>query len=285
MITSFVSGSNTYTFPTSPADQAFFTNFGNVKNFMQQLPGVNSGFDMFGEGRRPTEAGTIRRNSYLVSSTISGMKTLRDNINKMVDWGRGRLYDTLRDGSIRWCNCWLNAIVIREERHKHTDLFQPVQLTFATDDPFWYTAGTMGALLGSTFILGTSVLGGGTTTTLSGLTNDFTITNNGSAYTVPIINIIADTGKNASYPRLQRIVNGTVKDYVNYNGVLATGQTAYFDPVTQTYIAKGSIAYSDFSTLTPDGIRLAPGSNTLRLLLDNSADGAKVQIRYYERFI
>lgn len=282
-ITRFVSPFGTYTFPTTTSDQGFNNNFANARNFMTDIPGSDGGLNTFGSGRRPGERPTLQFNVYLVARTRSDMEAKRRAIKQIREWGNGLLYDRV-NGVDYWCYCWANAIDTPQQRDQRTDLFQNVQLTFATDDPFWYSTGTMGALLGSTFVLGTSVLGGGTTTVLNGVSNDFTITNNGSAYTLPIINIQAQSGKSAGNPRLQRLVNGAVVDYLNYNGTLAALETAFFNPTTQEYIAKGEFAFRDFSYSTPDGIRLLPGANSLRLLLDDASHGVNLQLAYYERY-
>lgn len=284
-INRFVAGGNVYTFPTSPGDQEFHTNFKELTPHTTRIIGVSGGFDELGIARAPSAIGNVQFSTYLVSPTKAGMQALRDSLNRMADWGAGLLYDTI-NGTDRWCYARVNNIDEPEQRHESkNDLWQKVTLSFQVADPFWYTFGTMGGyLLGINFVLGTATLGSGSPTTVTGLTNDLAVTNNGSAFTLPNITIEANTAKTVTNPTVQLIKNSAIVASFTWIGTLNAGEQLWVDPRSYQVLAVGVNAYNAFTFTTADWMRLTPGSNTVRFLFSSATDEAKVYIRYYERY-
>lgn len=281
-ISRFVSPYGTYTFPTVPGDQDFRTNFKDLVARTTRLPGVSGGYDEHGSGRAPSEIGNVQFSIFLTSDTRAGMQALRDALNRMADWGVGVLYDTI-NGVDRWCYARVNNITITEDRHKHTDLHQKVQLSFQVSDPFWYTAG-------NTFVWDSGILWDGanqywdlqtgTSVTTSGT---ISITNNGSAFTLPRIFVNNTSGSGVTDLRIERVVNGLAVDDMRYTTTLATG--TYLDIDTQrkrvSIGAVGTNAYANFSARSADWLRLLPGANSLRVTLLGTVT---VYVQYMERY-
>lgn len=284
MITRFVGhDGDTYTFPTSPGDQDFHTNFGEVVGRVSRLPGASGGVDEWGQGRAPNAIGNIQFSFYFVTDTASDMQPLRDELKTIIEWGRGKLYDELPDGSERWVNCRVNNITISEERHKHTAYHQKVQISFQAADPFWYTEGTTfiwGG--GETWGGGATWGGGGSLTTFSSV-GTMTVTNNGSAYTIPEIRFQNDSGVSVTSVLIERMIGGTVRDSLTCEQDIPAGGYVLLLPSSHTIQSSLGDLGADVITFShPDWFRLSPGSNTIRVTPAGST--VKVGFNFYERY-
>lgn len=281
-ITKFIAAGNTYTFPTSPGDQTFQTNFSNMVTKITRLPGADGGFDEYAFSRAPSEVGSVQVGIVLVSSTRAGMQTLRDGLKTIAAWGKGRLVDNI-NGTERWCMAKISANDITEQRHQNSDLFQPVKLTFSVSDPYWYTVGTEtvwggGSLWGSA----SSKWGGsGSPTTITG-SGTITVTNNGSADTYARLIIKNTSGSTINNPRIRRIVNGSVLDEVLYTGNILDGTELSINPLRHTAVISGVSVLSNLTYQNSNWIKLAPGTNTLAVYVEGVAN---VYVRYFERYI
>lgn len=279
-ISRFVAKGNTYTFPTAPGDQEFRTNFANLLRSNTRLPGVDGGYREWGWGKAPAENGMIQFAIYLESATRSGMQSLRDSLRTMQAWGMGLLYDTI-NGVDRWSYCAITAIDMPEERHKHSDLYQRVQLTFETPDPFWYTAGTELLWDNAGNWDGASLYWDGTSPTSVTNSGTISITNNGSAYTLARV-ILKCTSGTAYNPVVQRTVNGVVRDEVRWSGSLAASEWLEIDSRRHTATKIGQNEFANIAYRNRDWIRLEPGANNLIVRLNGTVD---VYVRYMERYV
>lgn len=278
-ISRFVAAGNTYTFPTTTGDQEFRTNFANLLRASTRLPGVDGGYREWGWGKAPAEMGMIQFGVYLESATRSGMQALRDSLRTMQAWGMGLLYDTI-NGVDRWCYCAITSIDMPEDRHKHSDLFQRVQLTFETPDPFWYTAGNELLWDSAGNWDGTSLYWDGTSPTNIVNSGTVTVTNNGSAYTLARVILKCTTGT-AYNPVVQRTVNGVARDEVGWSGSLAATEWLEIDSRRHSAYKIGSNELANITYRNRDWIRLEPGSNTIAVRLNGTVD---VYVRYMERY-
>lgn len=278
-ITKFVSQYGTYTFPTSPADQDFNTNFKNLITKVTRGIGTNGGVDEYGMGRSPSDVGNVQFSIYLVSQTRSGMQTLRDSLNTICDWGVGRLVDNI-NGTERWCWARISSDNIKEDRHKHSDLQQKVQLTFQVSDPFWYTAGSEGVLWGASTWGGATWDGTASPTTIT-TTGTISVTNNGSAYTLARLVLWNNSGSTISNPVIKRIIAGSPVDRLTYTGSIADGQQLELNPRAHTALLDGTDVISNIDFMHPDWLRLLPGSNSLQV---DVTGVVKVYVHDYERY-
>ena len=279
-ITKFVTQYGTYQFPTSPGDQNFTTDFKKMKTKVTKGIGTNGGVDEYGMGASPYDGESIQFSVYLNSNNSrSAMQALRDSLNTMCAWGVGRLVDNI-NGVERWCYARIGLDDIKEDRAKHTDLFQKVNLTFQTSDPFWNTAGTEGVLWGASTWGGTTWDGTASPTTIT-TTGTITVTNNGSAFTQPRLVLWNNSGSTISNPTIQRVIAGSTVDLLAYTGSIADGQQLELNPRKHTALLDGTNVISAVSFTHPDWLRLLPGSNTLQV---DVTGVVKVYVHQYERY-
>jgi len=275
----------TYTFPTVPGDQDYRDNFKEVRGSVSRIPGASGGVDEHGIGRAPTATGNVQFSIYMLSTDRNGMDALRDAIAEMVDWGWGRLFYQPTNPAAAERFCWgrVNNIDDPEQRHKNTDLWQPVRLSFQVPDPYWYTRGNE-FLWDDGNLWDASGLTWDGTGALNSITNsgEFTVTYNGSAYTVANILLLKDTSGTANYFKIQRIVNQQIKDEVRWDGALFNGQYLLFDARAHKVMnVGGETTRILLTTKYADWMRLLPGDNTIRVLCEGSV---KVGLRYLERY-
>lgn len=279
-IRAFIANGNTYTFPTNSGDQSFNAPFANIPARITRLPGTSGGFDEYGLGRGASDPGIVEVNIVLESDTRAGMQTLRDNLRAMAAWGKGRLIDTINSVD-RWCWARITLADIKEQRHMHTDLQQPVKLTFSVSDPYWYTIGT-DILWGGGSLWGGGGKWGGTIVAQSVTTSGtFSITNNGNADTLARVVVSNASGSTVYYPRIQRIVNGAIRDELYYNGSIATGTQLILKPQNHSATITGVNVISNLTFKHPDWMRLLPGANSFSVTLIGAVT---VYIGYEERY-
>ena len=291
-ITRFEARGNTYTFPTNPGDQDFRTNFGELVARTSRMPGVSGGFDEYGSGRAPSAVGNIQFSFWLVSDTLSGMQALRDAVYPMADWGAGRLIQTMQDGTERWAWARVNNITMSEKRHMHSDLFQQVQMSFQASNPYWYRPGNEAVWDGAATAAWDNASaiwdgGAGTSITDSGT---ISVTNAGSATTLARVIIHKNSAGTCWNPIVRRVVNGAVVDEVRWSYGVGAGSYVDINPRAQrvqwvlytTNVVYDGYALGYFEAKHPDWMRLAPGVNSIQVLMDGSAT---VSIKYLERYL
>lgn len=287
-ITLFKAAGNTYTFPTTHGDQEYHDNFKEVVARATRLPGADGGVDEYGSGRAPSAIGNVQFGIVLESATREGMQTLRDALAQMTQWGVGQLYFQPTDpaATVRWANARVNNINAGEERHKHTDLFQPVRLSFQCSEPYWLTKGNQ-KLWDSTNIWNSAIkwdddsVSAFTSVTGSG---SLTVTTSGSAFTHARF-VAMVTGATAfNQLRVERVVNGGVVDQVVYNGPLVQNDVIEIDPRRQWCVVNGADKTARLDFRFPDWLRLLPGSNSIVVTLDDATAAISANVYYYDRY-
>lgn len=264
-------------------------NFGDLVPRTRRLPGMDGGFDEFGDGPAPAEIGKVQINFIPIVDVRSDMTAKLDALRAIARQGKGRLFMQPADESAqeRFCFARLNNISTPHSEKKHTDLWMRAKATFQVDDPHWYTQGTEAWAWGDGTLWGTQPWGGSATPqAVSGLQTDFQITRVGNAPTRARITIACGVGQSAQDIRIQRLADGLVADEVRYNDALIAGDSLEINARESSVTLNGADAYStDFTFLYPDWFRLLPGVNDIRVLLEGSGNAATVTIRYYEAYV
>ena len=283
-------GSHMYTFPDTL--QEYRDNFGDCVPHTRRLPGMDGGFDQFGDEAAPIQIGKVTQAWFLVAETRPEMDALRDAVWAMAAWGKALLWMQPTDPSEAERFCWarVNNIQMPKREHEHTDLFQRVVTVWQVDDPHWYVQGNEAPIWGdgvSKWGDGVSKWGGsaplqsvsGTETTLA------TATNNGNAVALPRVTIYVESGQSCQNPTLQRIVNLQVVDEISYNGTLTAGDILEINCRGGSVLLNKADAYANFSYSTPDWLRLPPGNSELKFRMANSTDACKVAVRWYDTYV
>jgi hypothetical protein len=284
-LTRFSKGSANYTFPDSL--QGYSDNFKNVVAQTVRGPGLSGGLDQYGLGVAPSEIGRITQSLILQDDDREGMDDLRIALSLMASWGMGVLWAQPTDpaDAERFCLARINSIQVPERQEGHTDLFQPVTVIWQAADPFWFGKGTEAlpdlADYSPTGWPGTaqSDACSGTSTTLT------TITNAGNARALPRFTITTGAAQTALNVTIQRVDGSTVLDQVAFQGELRNNDTLVID-CQQVLVAVGTNsdvnAYRRLTALHPDWMRLQPGDNTLKVLLEQAGDACTVSTRWYD---
>lgn len=288
-IVRFGIGSQVYAFPdTSVLQQSMSDNFANAVPRTTRLPGLQGGFDEFGDEEAPAEIGKVTLDLNLFADARSDMTALLDALRAMKSWGKKRLYMQLDDSGedVRWCNARINHIQSPSDL-KTLGVHHHVKVIWQAPDPYWYTQGTEAWSWGDGTAWGEGAPWGGSATpqAVSGLQTDLTITPGGNARTLPRITIECGTGQTLQNPTIQRIVDGVALDEISYTGTLSAGDQLLINCRKASVALNGVAAYDDFTFNHPDFIRLYPGSNTLRVRLANAGDAGSVTVRYYEAYL
>jgi hypothetical protein len=210
------------------------------------------------------------------------MQALRDAHNRMADMGMGILTDTI-NGTPRYAVCTIQDITMTEERHKNSDIWQKVQLTWHAPEPFWITAGSEN-LWNSTYTWNSAINWGGSGLTAVTGSGSFTVTNNGSAYTLGRFVALVTGATPATQLIVRRTVNGGVRDEVLYSGSLVQNDLIEIDSRNQLATLNGADVGSNLDFMHPAWLRLLPGSNTFEVYLDDSAAALSCTVRCLERY-
>lgn len=287
-VTQFGSGAQVYVFPNTL--QSFDPNFNTLSIQTTELPGADGGFDNFGLGLSPAKPGKLKLSFFLVADTPEEMTGLRDAVKALRGYGRKQLFMQPTDNTdpVRWCWARVERVDLAEDLTRSIrDLHQPVTIHFHVPDPMWVSQGTEAALWGS-FVWGDGTVWGGSAPAwaVSGVLNDYTITPVGSAIVQPRIKMSCGAGQLAFNPKFQRIVNGAVVDEVAYNGYLTAGDSMEINCRAMSFKINNTDAYTgdEFDFLDPHWMRLLPGANTFRILMDNASDAATVRVLYFEGY-
>jgi hypothetical protein len=282
-------GKKTFYFPDA---STFSDNFSNLVPSTKRLPGMDGGFDEYGVDVAPSEIGKVEIGLWLIASTPAEMTRLTDKANEMADWGVQKLFIQPYNTDLieRWCNARINNISMSENADKSPERGMRVQMTFQVADPYWYTLGTESPLYGdANSIYGAFglVYGGSAVSPIvcNGLLTEAIVTAGGNATTLARITVTVPAGKTAENIRIQRLENGVVRDEVKYIGVLTPSDTLLINGRDTSIKLNNLDAYTQsFSFLDPDWMRIKPGENTIRVLMDGVANGANVKIQFYERY-
>lgn len=285
MLKSFakLDGSRTYTFPSSPGDQTFTTNFKNLVQQSSRIPGADGGVRQYGIGRSPSPYGSIQVTLYLVSSTPAGMQAKRDALNEIVDWGVGILYDTL-NGVDRWAVCSISDLTLTENRDKHTDLFQEARLSFDVPEPYWLTQGNQALWDGSNDWDSAIDWDGGSFTTITG-SGTLAVTTSGSASTHARFVAKVSGAQTFNQLLIQRLANNAIADEVILQTQMVQNDVIEIDPRRQWVLLNGNDKIANCDVLFPDWLRLLPAvSNSINILLDEASAAIDANVYYYDRY-
>lgn len=280
-------GDDYYTFPDTLQD--YRDNFADVVPRTVRLPGMSGGFDQFGDDAAPGQIGKITQRLYLTADDREDMDALRDAVRRIKTWGTKLLWMQPTDPAEGERFCWarMNNVHMPKREQDHTDLFQPVTITWQVADPFWYTRNNEAPFWGN-FDWGDGSKWGGSATLqdVSGMTTTLaTATNEGNAIALPRLTIYVRAGQTCTNPTIQRIVGAAVVDEVAYTGTLSAGDILEINCRGASVRLNLADAYDDLSYEHPDWMRLLPGENTLRVLLANAGEACKVAARWYDTYV
>lgn len=284
----FTYGGRTYTFDPD-AQVALRDNFRDVVPRTTRLPGLDGGFDQYGTLPAPAEIGLVDVTFWVEQGTYAAMQDALDDVRAMASWGQGRLYKQRLDPDEDelFVYARINSIEIAQNARDMPHRRQRVQIKFQVADPAWLARGTEAATWGSGVVWGGATPWGGDASPQSctGTQTDYTETATGNAETHPRILIDIPAGQSATDVIVQRLEEGVVRDQVRYNATLSAGDSLIINCRDKSVKLNGSDAYTTaFTTLHQAWMRLQPGDNDIRVIMDNAGDECEVTLRYYERW-
>lgn len=260
----------------------FDTNFGEGAPETRRLPGVDGGWSDLGDDAAPTPPGRVTFAFWLVADDRDEMDAKRNAVRALANLGLRRLEYTSLDEQIGTLYCYARAISPRlpEQKHRHTDLHQRVQMVFEVPDARWRQDKYTSWRLDGGFDLddGKTVGEGALELAASGSSSVFTVTHDGNAVSVPAISIMPGEEESCQNPKVQRIRNGLIVDEVAYTGTLDAGNELFMDGKRQyAALNADSVFGNGFRYRHPALFRLEPGSNTVRVVFANAEDAATVR--------
>lgn len=284
----FGSGDNIYIFDRALGRflQGYDDNFGESNDITANFGGMDGTFLVDGSGAARKPEGQITQEMKLRAQTPEDMDAMRQDVLSLRGLGLQPLVYEQTDSSdaLFFTYARVQVRAPRSEQNQ-SNLIQPVSLTFLVPDPYWYAASN-GAILGLTFLMGVSTMGG-TPTIIngSGAETDEVVSVSGTARTLVKITIEPDTGQSCENPIVQRIVDGQIHDQVSYTGTLTDTDSLVIDPTNiagPTVLLNGSDAYdTDFDFKHLRWMSMLPGDNTIRVIFANPGDAADVTLDYF----
>ena len=227
------------------------TNFGNAVPRTTRLPGMDGGFDEYGDDAAAHEIGRVTWRMFLHATTPAEMQAKRDAVMAMVRSGRATLTVETVGGGQRFTTARVNSIQMPDDVIARSHRTQQVTLDFQVALPRWYS------------VAGASPV----TTACSGVLTDFTITNGGNADAQPVITIDPSVTLTSGV-KVQRIVSSVVVDQVDYDASLLASDLLVVNCQSLTVTKNAVDAYGNvFSSNHPAWLRLLPGANTIRVVL------------------
>lgn len=264
------------------------TNFGQGAGQMRRLPGMDGGWDDLLDEPAETPPGRVTFDFYLVTENRAEMDALRDEAKALTSYGLQRLEYTSLDDDIGTRYCYARCVDVRaaENKGKHTDLHQPVTVTFEVPDARWYkdryTSFKFGD--GTTFADGALVGQGALRIDCGGLNTQFSLITDGNARTLVKVAVTPGVGQSCENPRVRRIAAGVVADEIAYTGTLNAGDELFVDGARHYAAVNAVNAFNNLRYTHPAFFRLEPGVNEVRVLFDNSGDAAAVRFWYRDVF-
>lgn len=245
-------------------------NFANLVTRTGRLPGVDGGFDEYGDERAPSEIGKIQATMWLKAFTAAEMTAARDAVAGMAAMGvQSLVIEPYRGGAVRSCRARLDAFTHTETYAQFPMQRQRITLNFQAAYPRWGAANADNA----------------TVISASGTATNATKTNAGNAVAVPVITLAATTNISASGLKIRRMVGATIADEISYAAALTSGDTLVIDCRDLSIKRNGSDAYSSAVTFSNAGwLRVQPGSNTIRVVL-GGGETADVTIAFDDAWV
>ncbi|MCK6578120.1 MAG: phage tail family protein [Anaerolineae bacterium] len=251
-----------YTFPNT--GYSLINNFGDGVPRTDRLPGLDGGYDAYGDDPAPVEIGRVTWRFRLLAGSPAAMTLLRDQVRRMQSYGRALLTLEVDDGTQRWCYARVHNIQMADTVIAPSTRAQEVVIDWQVSDPRWYSTNADSPQVEA----------------CSGAATTFTVVNNGTAAALAKISIDPGTAISASGLTVQRLVDSVAIDEAEYAAALLATDALVIDAQTLTVTKNGSDAYSnDFSANHPAWMRLLPGSNTIKVIL-GAAETADVTVEW-----
>ena len=279
----FGSGSFLYTFPTD-AQVSYTDNFASMVTKTVRLPGVNGGLSNLGTGPGLSPIGTVRADILLEFNDYVEATDKVASLRAMAGYGLMPLGRQPLYAAEQFCVARRNEAQLQQAVQNTPHKRLKVPLVFEVPDPCWYRAVSgFGKLWddGVTNWDDGSVWDADTGYVVSGSTT-WSFTNPGNTYTLPRLFLVNGSISDRNSIRVQRMVNGAAADDFSYTATLATGTYLDVDPARRRVSVGpvGTNALGSFTAISPDWLRLMPGSNSLKI---TSSGGLTLYLQYLER--
>ncbi len=280
-LTHFVVGSVTYTLTYL---QDWQDNFAEVVPRTVRTVGADGGFDSYGSDPSPAAIGNIQGNVVVTVNELTEMTAKVDALRRLSRLPKGTLFAQMEDGTVRYCKARINNIQTPQSEKNHTEVWLKAQISWQANNPHWLGVGSEYPLWGE-FIWGQeSELP--PSEAVAGASTDFVLSLSGTVETLPRIVIECGTGETAENVTIQRLVDGSPVDEVSFADTLVDGDSVEIDCNTKAVTKNSVDAYDMFDyDGHPDWIRLQPGDNDIRVLMDNGGDAATVTLYYNEVYV
>lgn len=240
-------------------------NFANTVPRTMRLPGLEGGFDEYGDSPAPSEIGKVTARFRFNATSGTAMQALRDAVRGLAALGRGTLVIQPSGGTAAYAERWtwarINSVQVPEKMAAISDAVQDISVDWQVAESRWYSDNAAS----------------GTAAACSGTATNFSRTNGGNAVALPVITVIAG-GTALNTLVIKRLDGATVRDRISYSGTVAIGGTLVIDCRALSVYKNGAEAYSaQFEADHPAWMRMQPGSNDFRVELE-SGKGANVQM-------
>jgi hypothetical protein len=253
---------------TIPQLQQFSHNFGDVVPRITKTPGADGGYDAYGDEPAARETGNVQVSFVLIGTDAADMKTKRDAVYKLYSKGVKQLKWTAgASGTEQFCYARVNNIRMNIRPSGNTDYWQSVTINFQVRDPRWLrTDSTVNQAC-------------------SGASTTFTVNNAGTGFAVPKITVACGAAQSVTTVTVQRLDGATILDQVKYDAAIGNSESLVID-VNDLSVELDSVdAYSsDFSFYYGRWFLLAPGDNSIKVILDASG-AATVTFEFAPAFL
>lgn len=240
-------------------------NFSQLALSAVKFATMDGGLDQYGTGRAPTDIGLVQQSIMLFGTYPGEIAERLDTLLTIAGQGVQTLKMKTTASAERTCQARIRNIEHSQRAELRPDLRLRVSIAYQVTDPFWY--GTAKSVTGQTG---------------SNLQTDLTAMSvAGSAITYPKFTITPATA--ISGIKVQRIVSSAVVDEVAYNA--SVSGALIIDCANMAVTIGSNDAYdSNFDYKRGRWFALAPGSNSVRILLSAATDGFTMKTEYTERW-
>lgn len=259
-----------YTFPDTVPERGELlrATFADTVPRVTRLPGMDGGFDEYGDDPAARDAATIRARFVLIADTPEDMADAHDAVMAMARYGRDVLTVETSGGDERWTYARVIDIAMPTGHDSVSDKLTEVTVDFQVALPFWYATSEDSPQ----------------TEACSGTSTTFIVTNAGNATAIPVITVDPATNL-ASGVTVQRIVSSVVVDEIDYDAALLSSDVLVIDCRSLTVRKNGSDAYGTaFTADHPAWMRLLPGSNSLKVIL-GGGESASVTVAWDDTWV
>ena len=248
---------------------SYSDNFASLVTKTVRLPGVNGGLSQLGSGPGLSPIGTVRADIWLEFGDYVEATDKVASLRAIAAYGLMPLVRQPLYGAPQFCFARLNDAQLQQAVQNVPHKRLKVPLVFEVPEPFWMrTISGFGKLWDDGVTLwddGSKWDSDNTYSVASSLTQSFT--NPGNTVTLPRLMLTNASGSSIGDIRIQRVVNSSVEDEINYSAALATGTWLDIDPARRRVsigpVMTNALQYTTFKT--PDWLRLLPGSNSIKI--------------------